>query len=142
MRYKVGDKVRIRSDLQISRRYGSYMFASGMDHYKGSVVTISKEQQSLYFYCIEEDEGSWIWAEEMFEGLDTSNSEENIKAKEMAVAAMKKQIPKRPVTYASTNRADCPVCGETVRGIDNPYGKYCSRCGQRLDWSDYYDKRR
>lgn len=42
MRYKVGDKVRIRSDLQISRRYGSYMFASGMDHYKGSVVTISK----------------------------------------------------------------------------------------------------
>lgn len=78
----------------------------------------------------------------IIKGLDTSNSEENIKAKEMAVAAMKKQIPKRPVTYASTNRADCPVCGETVRGIDNPYGKYCSRCGQRLDWSDYYDKRR
>lgn len=28
-------------------------------------------------------------------GLDTSNSEENIKAKKMAVAAMKKQIPKK-----------------------------------------------
>lgn len=69
MRYKVGDKVRVRRDLQISRRYGSYMFASGMDDYKGSVVTISKAHQNLYFYCIEEDEGSWIWAEEMFEGL-------------------------------------------------------------------------
>lgn len=72
----------------------------------------------------------------IIEGLDTSNSEENIKAKEMAVAAMKKQIPKRPVTYASTNRADCPVCGKKVRGLYKPYGKYCSGCGQRLDWSD------
>lgn len=72
----------------------------------------------------------------IIEGLDTSNSEENIKAKKMAVAAMKKQITKRPITYTSTNRADCPVCGETVRGIDKPYGKYCSGCGQKLDWSD------
>lgn len=72
----------------------------------------------------------------IIEGLDTSNSEENMEAKRMAVAAMKKQISKRPVTYTSTNRADCPVCGETVRGIDKPYGKYCSGCGQRLDWSD------
>lgn len=69
MKYKVGDKVRVRRDLQISRRYGSYMFASGMDHYKGSVVTISKVHQNLYFYYIEEDEEKWIWADEMFEGL-------------------------------------------------------------------------
>lgn len=72
----------------------------------------------------------------IIKGLDTSNSEENIEAKKIAVAAMKKQIPKRPVTYTPTNRADCPVCGETVRGIDKPYGKYCGWCGQRLDWSD------
>lgn len=31
----------------------------------------------------------------IIEGLDTSNSEENIEAKKMAVAAMKKQIPKK-----------------------------------------------
>lgn len=24
----------------------------------------------------------------------------------------------------------------SVRGIDKPYGKYCSGCGQKLDWSD------
>ena len=72
----------------------------------------------------------------IIEGLDTSNSEENIEAKKIAIAAMRKQIPKKPVTYKETNRAYCPVCGETVRGIDKPYGKYCSGCGQRLDWSD------
>lgn len=80
MKYKVGDKVRVRSDLQISRRYGTYMFASGMDDYKGSVVTISKEHQNLYFYCIEEDGERWIWADEMFEGLaEELTAEETIK---------------------------------------------------------------
>lgn len=56
--------------------------------------------------------------------------------KKIAIAAMRKQIPEKPVTYKETNRADCPVCGETVRGIDKPYGKYCSGCGQKLDWSE------
>lgn len=80
MKYKVGDKVRVRSDLQISRRYGTYMFASGMDDYKGSVVTISKAHQNLYFYCIEEDRGRWIWEDEMFEGLaEELTAEETIK---------------------------------------------------------------
>lgn len=80
MKYKVGDKVRVRSDFQISRRYGTYMFASGMDDYKGSVVTISKAHQNLYFYCIEEDGGRWIWADEMFEGLaEELTAEETIK---------------------------------------------------------------
>lgn len=67
MKYKVGDKVRVRSDLQISRRYGAYMFTFGMDHYKGSVVIISKANPT--FYRIEEDEGNWIWTDEMLEGL-------------------------------------------------------------------------
>lgn len=82
MRYKAGDKVRVRSDLQISRRYGSYTFAPGMDHYKGSVVTISKAHQNLYFYCIEEDRGRWIWADEMFEPVeDELTAEEAIRRK-------------------------------------------------------------
>lgn len=50
--------------------------------------------------------------------------------------AVEKQIPKKPITYKETNRADCPICGSTVRGIDNPFGNYCAKCGQVLDWSD------
>lgn len=81
MKYKVGDKVRVRRDLQISRRYGSYTFAPGMDHYKGSVVTISKANPT--FYRIEEDEGNWIWTDEMLEGLveDELTAEEAIRLK-------------------------------------------------------------
>lgn len=53
-----------------------------------------------------------------------------------AIEALEKQIAKKPVIYKGTNRADCPICGMTVRGIDKPFGDFCSKCGQRLDWSE------
>lgn len=51
-------------------------------------------------------------------------------------AAMEKQTAKKAITYRGTNRADCPACGATVRGIGAPFGNWCSKCGQKLDWSD------
>lgn len=51
-------------------------------------------------------------------------------------AAVEKQTAKKDITYRGTNRADCPACGATVRGIDAPFGNWCSKCGQRLDWED------
>lgn len=51
-------------------------------------------------------------------------------------AAMEKQTAKKAITYRDTNRADCPACGATVRGISAPFGNWCSKCGQRLDWED------
>lgn len=49
---------------------------------------------------------------------------------------MEQQTAKKAITYRGTNRADCPVCGATVRGIGAPFGNWCSKCGQRLDWED------
>ena len=50
------------------------------------------------------------------------------------IETLEKQIPRKPITYDKTNRADCPVCEATVRGINKPYGNYCSGCGQAIDW--------
>lgn len=55
-------------------------------------------------------------------------------ALELAVKALEKQIPKKPIIYPGTNRADCPICIKTVRGIGKPFGKHCAGCGQKLDW--------
>lgn len=52
------------------------------------------------------------------------------------IEARDKQIAKKPITYPTTNRADCPICLNTVRGIDKPFGNYCSNCGQRLDFKE------
>ena len=40
MKYKVGDKVRIRSDLKVGERYGDEFFTKNMGKFKGKVVTI------------------------------------------------------------------------------------------------------
>lgn len=50
--------------------------------------------------------------------------------------AVERMKPKKPIEYPKTRRADCPNCGATVRGIDKPYGDYCSRCGQAIDWRE------
>ena len=50
--------------------------------------------------------------------------------------ARERQRAKKPILYKNTNRADCPVCGNTVRGISKPFGGWCSHCGCKLDWSE------
>lgn len=58
------------------------------------------------------------------------------KAIELAIKALEKQIARKPITYNDTNRADCPICKATVRAIKEPFGNWCSICGQKLDWSE------
>ena len=69
-------------------------------------------------------------------GLKENSVKRVVKARDLAIKALEKQIPKKPITHSNTNRSDCPCCGATVRGIKNPFGDWCSNCGQKLDWSD------
>ena len=64
---------------------------------------------------------------------------------ELAINALEKQIPKKP-EYEADGYADgelvydyakCPICGHDFEYGINDWGcKYCSDCGQKLDWSD------
>ena len=66
MKYKVGDKVRVRTDLKVGIRYSRRVFNEQMDHWSGRVVTIKKIAKEGA-YIIREDGGRWFWVEEMFE---------------------------------------------------------------------------
>lgn len=66
MKYKVGDKVKVRENLIHGEKYGGMTFY--MDGWKGKVVTISLVD-SLGCYEIAEDEDKWAWTDEMFEGI-------------------------------------------------------------------------
>ena len=68
-------------------------------------------------------------------GFDDHESKGGV-AIDMAIQALEKQIPKKPITHSNTNRADCPCCGATVRGIKNQFGDWCSNCGQKLDFGE------
>lgn len=71
MKYKIGDRVRVRNDLQIGKRYpmengGSDTFIEEMAHFRGKVVTICDCGNK---YRIKEDEDGWYWTDGMFVGL-------------------------------------------------------------------------
>lgn len=70
MKYKVGDKVKIRSDLVVGKNYGNgYMFRNDMARYMGKEVTISRVGDD--FYKIKDDVDYWSWVDEMFEDVKT-----------------------------------------------------------------------
>ena len=57
------------------------------------------------------------------------DSEQMECAKQIAVEALEKQIPKKPI-IDEEKFAICPSCKADVTDI------YCGVCGQRIDWSD------
>ena len=55
---------------------------------------------------------------------------------EIAIEALEKQIPKKPLNKTMEYNGDygeCPCCGRTVSDYEEI--KTC-KCGQALDWSD------
>lgn len=67
MKYKAGDKVRVRKDLEAYEEYGNINFTESMEKYKGKIVTIEAINSNSYF--VEEDNKNYYWTDEMFEGL-------------------------------------------------------------------------
>lgn len=72
MKYKVGDKVRVRSWESMEKEFGltdggnikvKYAFAKEMEKYCGKLVTISSNNGC---YRIKEDSGEYIWDDDMF----------------------------------------------------------------------------
>ena len=66
MKYKIGDKVRVREDLEVGERYGKNLFVLAMDLFKGKIVTI--QDIIIDGYRIIEDHTQWCWSDEMFSG--------------------------------------------------------------------------
>ena len=65
MKYKVGDKVKIRKDLKVGEIYGGCRFASGMQKLVGKVVRITYADMKSEHYRI--DTYCCYWTDEMFE---------------------------------------------------------------------------
>lgn len=83
MKYKVGEKVKVKKDLKIDVEYHGQYFVSEMKRYIGktveiAVIEITKDAEGLEYYRIKEDNGAWCWTDEMFEPKK-ANQEEILK---------------------------------------------------------------
>lgn len=102
MKYKIGDKVKVRNDLKV-QRYGDKTFVERMEKYKGKLVTISEEFPG--FYHIKEDKNeNWNWTEQMFEPVVELTAEEAIKIQAEMCSSMSSCV-------------NCPIYKE--KGDDN-----------------------
>ena len=72
MKYKIGDKVLVRSDLEEGKIYGDEVVMSDMLFFRGKIVTIEHVDHPCC-YRIKEDPDQWHWTDEMF---DEKESEE------------------------------------------------------------------
>ena len=57
----------------------------------------------------------------------------------MALKALEKQIPKKPIERFTGNEyvCECPICHcltDTPNEVEIQSIQYCSWCGQKLDW--------
>lgn len=70
MKYKAGDRVLVRFDLDKDTLYNGVSVASAMvDDFAGSAVTIDGIF-NINRYRIVEDSGKWTWTKDMFESIE------------------------------------------------------------------------
>jgi RNA polymerase-binding transcription factor DksA len=64
---------------------------------------------------------------------DLPHSESTVKAFEMAISALEKQMPKKIKKFTYPKNIVYMYCPECDEGIDEN-NLFCSRCGQKIDW--------
>ena len=72
-------------------------------------------------------------------GLNNKTAKRVSEAKKIAIQALEKQIPMKPVKSEKqvvryVNTYYCPICNLGITGTN--IAKWCYHCGQKLDWSE------
>lgn len=142
MKYKVGDKIKVRSDLIVGQEYCDVFFIEEMKEYKGKEVTINSIN-----YDIKEDNSLCCWTEEMFENEDCNNLEwikvDNDQIKGVILQSdlsYQKIVKINPIEKhygISYIKYTCPICnlmGNSHQVTKNQTN--CELCGVNLNWKD------
>ncbi|MBS4902326.1 MAG: hypothetical protein KHZ96_07580 [Coprobacillus sp.] len=78
MKYKVGDKVRVRSDLTEGKEYGGVFVISDMSELRGKIVTIARilyDDCTPLKSCYTIKEMECCWTDDMFEPVPYDGKE-------------------------------------------------------------------
>ena len=92
-------------------------------------MTYEEALQSVLRYCSEE-----------CGKIDTCRGEDKECAEAAVIKALKKQIPKKPITrktedyFGYVKYILCPNCKEVEFGHEHPC--FCKLCGQAINWED------
>lgn len=76
MKYKVGDKVKVKSDLKCEEHYGGITFNFEMNKFKGMEITIARVNCGGYYEVLETP---YNFTDEMLEPVEEMSAEEAIR---------------------------------------------------------------
>ena len=132
MKYKVGDKVRVRKDLELDKKYGDVLYSLDMDEFKNKECVITK----VGFIAYKINNSVHWWSEEMLEPVDELleyaleklemtkeelEDEMRIDKEDMAKAIEIVRLNNEVETYCNLFNASCEGC--KVREFMNKYSK-------------------
>lgn len=69
MKFKRGDKVKIRKDLKLGVIYNDCGFVGGMEEYRGKTATVLELMRDDW-YKLDIDDYGWTWSDEMLEPVE------------------------------------------------------------------------
>jgi hypothetical protein len=69
MKFKAGDKVRIREDLKVDKMYGGLNINKQKAEFLGQIATVTHAWK--FEYALDADGGKWSWNDEMLESAET-----------------------------------------------------------------------
>lgn len=77
MKYKVGDKVKIKENLIVGKTYGGLYLHDGAGRHIGEETIVTKVERERYRLAV--DNSSRIWTNEMLEPVEEMRAEELVK---------------------------------------------------------------
>lgn len=100
MKYKVGDKVKIKENLIVGKTYGGLYLHDGAGKHIGEETLVTKVERERYRLGV--DNSSRIWTGEMFESVEEMSAEEAIRIQaEMCRSTMCKDCAIDKLRYDS-----------------------------------------
>lgn len=75
MKFKIGDRVKVRKDLEGKESYGGLYFSSEMEKYRGMIATITGFATGCSNYLFDIS-ANWEWNDEMLEEISEKRGEE------------------------------------------------------------------
>ena len=146
--YKVGDKVRVRTDLEVGKNGTLIMMKAS----EGKEFTVSGVQDWGFFrtYDLDGDEYGFIWKECLLEPVESKTEVEEKYINDLMV---KIETLEKEIKVLKEPLLPCPFCGGKAIWWETddenyPYQIICQdcncgtdECGDRQDAIDYWNRR-
>ena len=134
MKYKVGDKVRVRKDLETGNFYGKDYYISSMDKFKGEKCVITEIWDQSYQI---NNFGYW-WSEEMFESIDDDLLEYALEKLGMTKGELENEMNRdeEDITFVEK----CMNNKNEIREYCKKFNSTCNGCEVKRFKDKYKDK--